>query len=204
MKADEAFAAPGRRDRHGRIGDAADLALARGPQQSLGGLAVRPAGPHRLRRVRPAAARADRPVLDAALERHRAVHVRRPRQLRQDPHRPRPRRGHPQRLQAHLLLQRRARRPRPARRVAHPARRDRAARHGVADGALPAPGHPARRGRHHVELAALEDRPRQPGPDGRSASAASRAPGSRTSAWRCPRSASSAPGCCSASARSCC
>ena len=50
----------------------------------------------------------------------------------------------------------------------------------------------------------VQERPRQPGAAARSASAASRAPGWRTSDWRCPRSASSAPGSSWACARSCC
>ena len=83
-----------------------------------------------------------------------------------DAHRPGPHRRHRQRVQAHHLLQRRPGPARAARRLAHPARRDRGPGHGVAHRALPAPGHPARRRGHHVDLAAVQERPRQPGPDG--------------------------------------
>ena len=37
---------------------------------------------------------------------------------------------------------------------------------GLPDRPVPAPGHPARRGGHHLGLAAVADRARQPGPDG--------------------------------------
>ena len=53
----------------------------------------------------------------------------------------------------------------------------RRARHVGADGPVPAPGHPAGRGRHRVELDAVVERPGQPGAVAPSASAAS------TRAW---------------------
>ena len=98
--------------------------------------------------------------------------VGRARQLQDRLHRPRPRRRARARLQADHLLQRDPGRARPDRRVGDAAGGDAAGRLGGADGALPAAGGPARRGRHRLELGALDDRRRQPGALARSAWAA--------------------------------
>ena len=74
----------------------------------------------------------------------------------------------------------------------------------VAHGAVPAPGHPARRRRHRVELGAVHSRASVNQILSAVGLGGITARGSATSTGRCPRSGSSAPGCCSASARCCC
>ena len=130
--------------------------------------------------------------------------VRRHRQLRPGPDGPRPRRLDRERVQAHHLLQRHAGRARTARRVAHPAGRDRRARHGHRGRCCSCPrssrsSRPASCGAGCSRRAASSTRSST-----RSAWAASRGRGWRTSRSRCPRWASSAPGCCWVSARSSC
>ena len=71
------------------------------------------------------------------------------------PERARARRDAVQRVPARRLLQPHPGRPGAGDRERDPARRDGPARNGVADGPVPAPGHPARRGGDHLGPAAV-------------------------------------------------
>ena len=145
----------------------ADLAPARGPQSPPHRLAVRRAGAPHVRGLRPAPAGADAPVLALPMGRHRTVGVGRAQELRQ-------RADDPDlvgvilnafKLIVFFSLH-------PGRRsgciVASVMRRIATGRFGTASRtvALPSAGHPARRGRHRLEMGPVHVRRRQPGPVG--------------------------------------
>ena len=176
----------------------------RGSAADRGRLAVRAAGPRDVRVVRPPAAGPDGPVLAVSLGRRRAGDVGRAVELRDRPQRPRLLETlfNAFRLVLFFSLIPVALGSRHGER--HPARGTRPPRHGVADGAVPAAGHPARRRRHHLGPAAVAARPRQPGPHRHRARRRHPCLARRLRHGPARRRASSGSGCCSASARSCC
>ena len=89
----------------------------------------------------------------------------RSRELRQRADRPRPRRRHPQRLQADLLLLVPPGRARADRCGGHASDRHGPLRDRVANGAVPPADHPPRRRRHRMEMGAVHVRCRESGPD---------------------------------------
>ena len=133
---------------------------------SRGRLAVRTAGVDDVRAVRPPAAHANDQVLAVSLGRRRPDDVGRSGELPVRTRRPRSARVDLQLAEARRVLQPHPRLPRAHRRQRDPPRRQRTNGCGRPDRPVPPAGHPARRRRHHLGLAAVAVRSGQPDPRG--------------------------------------